>query len=177
MKIHQHAITLPAQKRGFHLITSAVLQGAPGIRQFRAGLCQVFIQHTSASLTINENADPTVRKDFETYFNKAVPENDPDYLHNDEGPDDMPAHLKAAMLGSSVLIPISNGQLALGIWQGIYLCEHRNHGGERDIVVTFGGNEWGLKPVLQLQFQFISCYGKKEVLKLVEVFYTYLGRA
>ena len=139
MRIHQHAITLPAKKRGFHLITPAVLQGAPGIRQIQAGLCQVFIRHTSASLTINENADPTVRKDFETYFNKAVPENDPDYLHNDEGSDDMPAHLKAALLGSSVLIPIAGGELALGIWQGIYLCEHRNHGGERDIVITCWG--------------------------------------
>ncbi|HWK03212.1 MAG TPA: secondary thiamine-phosphate synthase enzyme YjbQ [Puia sp.] len=139
MKIYQQALTLPAKKRGFHLVTSAILQGAPGIQQFRAGLCQVFIQHTSASLTINENADPTVRMDFETYFNKAVPENDPDYLHNDEGSDDMPAHLKAALLGSSVLIPIANGRLALGTWQGIYLCEHRNHGGNRDIVVTCWG--------------------------------------
>ena len=139
MKIYQQALTLPAQKRGFHLITSTIVRGMPGIQQFRAGLCQVFIQHTSASLTINENADPTVRKDFETYFNKAVPENDPDYLHNDEGSDDMPAHLKAALLGSSVLIPIANGRLALGTWQGIYLCEHRDHGGNRDIVVTCWG--------------------------------------
>jgi secondary thiamine-phosphate synthase enzyme len=135
----QHAITLPARKRGFHLITSAILQGAPGIRQIEAGLCQVFIQHTSASLTINENADPTVRKDFETYFNKAVPENDPDYLHNEEGPDDMPAHLKASILGSSVLIPIVHGRLALGTWQGVYLCEHRHRGGDRDLIVTCWG--------------------------------------
>jgi secondary thiamine-phosphate synthase enzyme len=139
MKIYQQALTIPERRRGFHLITSAILQAAPGIRQFHAGLCQVFIRHTSASLTINENADPTVRKDFETWFNKAVPENDPDYLHDDEGSDDMPAHLKAALLGSSVLIPISGGQLALGIWQGIYLCEHRNRGGDRDIVVTCWG--------------------------------------
>lgn len=102
-------------------------------------MCQVFIQHTSASLTINENADPTVRKDFNTYFNKAVPENDPDYVHNDEGTDDMPAHIKSSLLGSSVSIPISNGRLALGTWQGIYLCEHRNHGGRRNIVVTAWG--------------------------------------
>ncbi len=100
---------------------------------------QVFIQHTSASLTINENADSTVRKDFETFFNKTVPENDPDYLHNDEGSYDMPAHLKAAMLGASVLIPIHNGQLAFGTWQGIYLCEHRNFGGSRSVVVTAWG--------------------------------------
>lgn len=139
MKIYQQALTLPAQKRGFHLITSLIVQSAPGIQQFRAGLCQVFIQHTSASLTINENADPTVRKDFETFFNKAVPENDPDYLHDEEGSDDMPAHLKAALLGASVLIPITHGRLALGIWQGIYLCEYRNRGGEREIVVTCWG--------------------------------------
>ena len=139
MKIYQQAITLAERKRGFHLITTAVLQGAPGIRQFRAGLCQVFIQHTSASLTINENADPTVRMDFETYFNKTVPENDPDYRHDEEGSDDMPAHLKAALLGCSVLIPIVNGELALGMWQGIYLCEHRNRGGNRDLVVSCWG--------------------------------------
>jgi len=100
---------------------------------------QVFIQHTSASLTINENADPTVRIDFEMYFNKAVPENDPDYQHDYEGSDDMPAHLKAAMLGSSVTIPIRNGRLALGTWQGIYLCEHRNYGGQRNLVITAWG--------------------------------------
>lgn len=103
-------------------------------------MCQVFIQHTSASLTINENADPTVRVDFETWFNKAVPEDDPDYIHTDEGPDDMPAHLKAALLGSSVLIPVANGKLALGTWQGIYLCEHRDHGGYRKLVVTVWGS-------------------------------------
>ena len=130
---------LAARRRGFHLITPEVLRGAPGIGKFRQGMCQVFIRHTSASLTINENADPTVRRDFETFFNKAVPENDPDYVHNDEGPDDMPAHLKAAILGASVMIPITNGRLALGVWQGIYLCEHRNHGGNREVVVTCWG--------------------------------------
>lgn len=102
-------------------------------------MCQVFIQHTSASLTINENADPTVRQDFETFFNKAVPENDPDYLHDYEGSDDMPAHLKAALLGTSVLIPVQNGQLALGTWQGIYLCEHRNYGGTRTLMISLWG--------------------------------------
>ena len=115
MRIEQQTITLSARRRGFHLITGEVLRSLPAISQLRKGLCQVFIQHTSASLTINENADPTVRRDFETYFNKAVPENDPDYQHDAEGPDDMPAHLKAAILGSSVLIPIINGELALGI--------------------------------------------------------------
>ena len=139
MKIYQRAITLQERKRGFHLITREVIHAMPEIGQISKGLCQVFIQHTSASLAINENADPTVRQDFEMFFNKTVPENDPDYRHNDEGPDDMPAHLKAALLGSSVLIPIAGGELALGIWQGIYLCEHRNRGGARDLVVTAWG--------------------------------------
>lgn len=139
MKIYQASIQLRARARGFHLITSEVLQGIPQLREIRTGMCQVFIQHTSASLTINENADPTVRIDFETYFNKAVPENDPDYEHNDEGPDDMPAHLKAAMLGSSVMIPVANGRFALGTWQGIYLCEHRDYGGPRKLVITVWG--------------------------------------
>ena len=139
MKIYQQQIQLTQRRRGFHLITADVVNALPQIREIKAGMCQVFIQHTSASLTINENADPTVRKDFEMYFNKAVPENDPDYLHDDEGPDDMPAHLKAAMLGSSVTIPIRNGKLALGIWQGIYLCEHRNYGGERSLMLTAWG--------------------------------------
>lgn len=139
MKIYQQTIRLQAQRRGFHLITSAVTGALPQIKELRTGMCQVFIKHTSASLTINENADPTVRKDFETYFNKAVPEGDSDYLHTDEGPDDMPAHLKAAMLGCQVLVPVSNGRLALGTWQGIYLCEHRNQGGSRELVVTAWG--------------------------------------
>jgi secondary thiamine-phosphate synthase enzyme len=139
MKIFQQAITLTERRRGFHLITSEVLHALPQISELKTGIMQVFIQHTSASLTINENADPTVRRDFETYFNKAVPENDLDYQHNDEGPDDMPAHIKAAMLGSSVTIPIRNGRLAVGTWQGIYLCEHRNYGGRRNLVVTAWG--------------------------------------
>lgn len=139
MKIFQQQIQLTQRRRGFHLITSEVLQALPQLSEIKVGICQVFIQHTSASLTINENADPTVRKDFEMYFNKAVPENDPDYAHDDEGPDDMPAHLKAAMLGSSVMIPIRNGRFALGIWQGIYLCEHRNYGGSRSLMITAWG--------------------------------------
>jgi secondary thiamine-phosphate synthase enzyme len=139
MNIYQQVISLTERRRGFHLITSEVIQSLPQIAEIRAGMCQVFIQHTSASLTINENADPTVRKDFELFFNKTVKENDPDYAHNYEGSDDMPAHLKASLLGSSVLIPIRNGRLALGTWQGIYLCEHRNHGGSRTIVITVWG--------------------------------------
>jgi secondary thiamine-phosphate synthase enzyme len=139
MKIYQQVLKLAERKRGFHLITREIIQAMPEIRQIQAGLCQVFIQHTSASITINENADSTVRQDFETYFNNTVPENDPGYLHNDEGPDDMPAHLKASLLGSSVLIPINKGKLALGIWQGIYVCEHRNFGGSRNLVITAWG--------------------------------------
>jgi len=136
MKIYQQSLQLNAKKRGFHIITSEIVYSLP---QITAGILQVFIQHTSASLSINENADPTVRKDFETYFNKAVPENDPNYLHDEEGPDDMPAHLKAAMLGCSVMVPIRNGRLALGTWQGVYLCEHRNHGGQRSLIITAWG--------------------------------------
>lgn len=139
MKLFQQTITLPARPRGFHLITAVVLDTLPEISEINKGICQVFIQHTSASLTINEDADPTVRIDFETYFNKAVPENDPDYRHDYEGSDDMPAHLKSSLLGSSVIIPIRSGALALGTWQGIYLCEHRNRGGRRNLVITAWG--------------------------------------
>ncbi|RYY37961.1 MAG: YjbQ family protein [Sphingobacteriaceae bacterium] len=140
MKMFQELLRLRELKRGFHLITTEVLQAIPQLAEIKMGMCQVFIRHTSASLTINENADSTVRADFEMYFNKAVPENDPDYLHDYEGPDDMPAHLKAAMLGSSVLIPVNNGKLALGTWQGIYLCEHRDYGGSRELVIS----AWGI---------------------------------
>ncbi|WP_448104172.1 secondary thiamine-phosphate synthase enzyme YjbQ [Pedobacter panaciterrae] len=141
MEIFQTTLTLRARKRGFHLITDEVEVALPEIKLLKTGICQVFIQHTSASLTINENADPTVRKDFETFFNKAVQEDDPDYEHDYEGSDDMPAHLKSSILGSSVTIPIRNARFALGIWQGIYLCEHRDYGGERTLVVT----AWGEK--------------------------------
>lgn len=139
MKIHQQTLTLAERKRGFHLITAEIIKALPQLSEITTGICQVFIQHTSASLTINENADPTVRKDFEMFFNKTVIENDPDYIHDYEGSDDMPAHLKAALLGSSVLIPIRHGKLALGTWQGIYLCEHRNHGGSRNFIITAWG--------------------------------------
>jgi secondary thiamine-phosphate synthase enzyme len=138
MKIFQVQVRLKERKRGFHLITSDIVDAIKELK-IRTGVCEVFIQHTSASLTINEDADPTVRKDFETFFNKAVPENDPDYEHDVEGPDDMPGHLKASLLGGSVTVPIRNGELALGRWQGIYLCEHRNRGGERNIVVSVIG--------------------------------------
>lgn len=137
--IYQKQLRLPAMRRGFHLITDLVLHELPELPQVRAGLLHVFIQHTSASLCLNENADPTVRHDFEQFFNRAVPENAPYFRHNSEGPDDMPAHLKAAMLGSSVSIPVASGRLALGTWQGIYLGEHREQGGRRTLMLTLLG--------------------------------------
>ncbi|HEX8330314.1 MAG TPA: secondary thiamine-phosphate synthase enzyme YjbQ [Hymenobacter sp.] len=137
--IYQKHFQLPAMRRGFHLITDYVLQELPKLPQMQAGLLHVFIQHTSASLCLNENADPTVRHDFEQYFQRLVPENAPYFRHNSEGPDDMPAHLKAALLGSSVSIPVANGRLALGTWQGIYLGEHREHGGRRSLLLTLLG--------------------------------------
>ncbi|WP_353181535.1 secondary thiamine-phosphate synthase enzyme YjbQ [Parapedobacter lycopersici] len=140
MQIHQKQLTLRAYPRGFHLITDEINACLGPARQWKSGICNLFIQHTSASLTINENADPTVRRDFETYFDKAVPENDPDYLHNDEGSDDMPAHLKASLMGASLNVPIRNGKLALGTWQGVYLCEHRNYGGQRKLLITTWGS-------------------------------------
>jgi len=135
---HQTTVTLPSFRRGFHLVTSHVLEAIPQVRDVKVGLLHVFIQHTSASLTINENADADVRTDFETAMNHAVPE-DLDYVHTVEGPDDMPAHVKASMMGSSVSIPIRDGRPALGTWQGIYLCEHRNSGGRRNLVLTLMG--------------------------------------
>ena len=136
----QHQITLPARERGFHLVTREILAAIPELAGFRVGLLHVFIQHTSASLTINENADPDVPADLESSFSAIAPEQFP-YRHTMEGPDDMPAHVKAALLGSSVTIPVSAGQLCLGTWQGIYLCEHRNHGGRRRLVLTLWGEE------------------------------------
>ncbi len=135
----QKEIKLSPRKRGFHLVTDEILQQLPELRKFEVGILNVFIKHSSASLTINENADPTVRVDFESYFNHAVPENEPYYRHVYEGSDDMPAHLKSSILGSSLNIPITGGDLNLGIWQGIYLCEHRNHGGARSLVLTLQG--------------------------------------
>ena len=141
MKFFQKEISLTPQRRGFHLITSEILeQISTEIKNINIGQLQVFIKHTSASLTINENADPTVRVDFKSYINRFVPENEPYYKHTYEGSDDMPAHIKASLFGASVTIPITNGKLNLGIWQGIYLCEHRNYGGSRTVVVTVFGN-------------------------------------
>lgn len=139
MKIRQFEITLKPRSRGFHLVTSEILAAMDGLQDFKAGIAHVFIKHTSASLSINENADPTVRSDFETFFNRTVPEDTSLYLHTFEGTDDMTSHIKSSLLGSSVSIPVSNGRLNLGTWQGIYLCEHRNRGGARKIVVTVMG--------------------------------------
>jgi secondary thiamine-phosphate synthase enzyme len=135
----QKEILLNPRQRGFHLITDEVLKHLPEVQEIEVGTMQVFIKHTSASLTINEDADPTVRDDFESHFNQMVPENAPYYQHTFEGPDDIPAHLKSSILGSSVSIPITDGKLNLGTWQGIYLCEHRNRGGSRKLVVTIQG--------------------------------------
>ena len=141
MPTFQRTLHLPAYTRGFHLITRLIERDFTAeLQQIRVGMLHVFIQHTSASLTINENADPTVRDDFERFFNRTVPENAPYYQHNYEGSDDMPAHLKAALLGHSVTIPVTNGQLNLGTWQGIYLGEHRDAGGSRTLVLTVWGD-------------------------------------
>ena len=138
----QKNIVLNARPRGFHLITQALAQELPELRQYKIGIAHFFIQHTSASLTINENADPTVRSDFENFFNHSVKEDEDYYLHTYEGSDDMPAHIKSSLLGQSVTVPISQGELNLGIWQGIYLGEHRNHGGSRRIIVTLQGESY-----------------------------------
>lgn len=135
----QKKIILNARPRGFHLITQALIQELPELRQYKIGIAHFFIQHTSASLTINENADPTVRSDFENFFNKNVKEEEDYYLHTYEGSDDMPAHIKSSLLGQSATIPISQGELNMGIWQGIYLGEHRNNGGRRTIIATLQG--------------------------------------
>ncbi len=136
----QKEITLKPKPRGFHLITNEILLHLPELKNIKTGIAHVFIQHTSASLTINENADPSVRADMETYFNRAVPESDAKfYEHTLEGADDMTSHIKASLLGNSVTLPITNGNFNLGTWQGIYLCEHRNYGGARNIVVTIIG--------------------------------------
>jgi secondary thiamine-phosphate synthase enzyme len=139
MIAHQHTFHLPAFPRGFHLITSLVVKEIPELKEVKKGLLHVFIQHTSAGLTLNENADPTVRKDFESHLNVLVPENVPYYKHNDEGPDDMPAHIKSSLMGSSVSIPVTDGRLTMGMWQGIYLTEHRNNAAGRTLTVTLMG--------------------------------------
>jgi len=139
LHFYQKEISLKASPRGFHLITNEILDNFSEIKHIKTGILHVFIKHTSASLTINENADPTVRTDMESHFNVLVPEDAPYYEHTLEGPDDMTSHLKSSILGSNVSVPITNGILNLGTWQGIYLCEHRNHGGRRRIVLTAYG--------------------------------------
>ncbi|MCK5889821.1 MAG: secondary thiamine-phosphate synthase enzyme YjbQ [Methylococcales bacterium] len=135
----QKEISLSVKRRGFHLITSDVLKRVPEISRINTGLMHLFMMHTSASLAVNENADPDVRIDMESYFNHTVPENASYFKHILEGADDMPAHIKASILGESLTIPVSNGELKMGIWQGIYLCEHRNNAESRSIVVTLNG--------------------------------------
>ena len=136
----QKEIRLAAKPRGFHLVTDEIMSQFQEIQNFKTGLLHIFIKHTSAGLTINENADPTVREDFESHINKMVPENQAYYKHTLEGPDDMPAHIKASLFGSFLQVPVTNGRLNLGTWQGIYLCEHRDHGGGRKIVLTVTGD-------------------------------------
>ena len=139
MKFFQKSIRLNARSRGFHLVTNEILSSFEEIQDLEKGMLQIFILHTSASLTLNENADPSVRHDMESHFNAMVPERQSYYTHIYEGDDDMPAHIKASLLGSSVMIPITNGRLSLGTWQGVYLCEHRDHGGSRKLVLTAWG--------------------------------------
>ena len=136
----QKTITLSPRSRGFHIITHDVLENIPELKDLKTGILHLFIKHTSASLTINENADPTVLTDFESHFNMLAPENQSYYQHTFEGSDDIPAHLKASLLGSSVSIPITDGRLNLGTWQGIYLCEHRNRGSDRKLIITIQGS-------------------------------------
>lgn len=135
----QYQLTLSAKARGFHLITDEIERCMRDLAKVNIGLVNILIQHTSASLTINENADPSVRTDFESYFSRLAKEDEPYYIHTYEGSDDMPAHLKASILGASLNIPVTNGRLNLGTWQGIYLCEHRNHGGRRNLIITLQG--------------------------------------
>jgi secondary thiamine-phosphate synthase enzyme len=141
MSWYQKEITLKPRARGFHLVTDEILDHLSEIRKIKVGILHILIKHTSASITLNENYDPDVRSDMNKYFDKSVKENEPWYEHSSEGPDDMPAHIKSTLIGNSLTIPISNGHLNLGTWQGIYLCEHRNHAGSRKIVVTIFGEE------------------------------------
>ncbi len=136
----QHEIRLQPRPRGFHLVTGEVEAALPELRELRVGLAHLFIRHTSASLTLNENASPDVRRDFEAWFDRAVPEGAPYWTHTLEGPDDMPAHIKASLLGPALSLPVRDGRLALGTWQGVYLCEHRDDGGPRSLLVTLWGD-------------------------------------
>jgi secondary thiamine-phosphate synthase enzyme len=135
----QREVRLEARSRGFHLVTDEVVRALPELRDTETGLLHLFILHTSASLTLNENASPDVRRDFESWFNEAVPEDASYWTHTQEGPDDMPAHIKASLLGPSLTLPVSGGRLALGTWQGIYLCEHRDRASSRTLVATLNG--------------------------------------
>ncbi|MCK5121276.1 MAG: secondary thiamine-phosphate synthase enzyme YjbQ [Methylococcales bacterium] len=135
----QKKISMQARCRGFHLVTDEIVRDIPELKQIKVGLLHLFIQHTSVSLVINENADPDVRTDMEAYFNQAIPENEPYFRHVLEGSDDMPAHLKAVILGGELTIPVAGGRLQMGVWQGIYLCEHRNNAGSRGIIATLNG--------------------------------------
>ena len=137
----QEEVRLAARPRGFHLVTREVEEAVPGLGRLRVGVAHVFIRHTSASLTLNENASPDVRRDFREWFDRAVPDGAPYFAHTLEGDDDMPAHIKSSLTGSSLSIPVSGGRFALGTWQGIYLCEHRDSGGPRSLLVTAWGEE------------------------------------
>ena len=141
MSWYQKEISLRARSRGFHLITDEILNQLTDLKKIKTGLTHILIKHTSASITLNENYDPDVRSDMEKYFSRTVKENEPWYEHNSEGSDDMPAHIKSTLIGSSLTIPITSGRLNLGTWQGIYLCEHRNHASSRKLVVTISGEE------------------------------------
>jgi secondary thiamine-phosphate synthase enzyme len=139
MEIIQKSLTLKGFRRGFHLITKDIEEALPELKDFYAGMLNIFIRHTSASLTINENADPSVRSDLENYFTQTIPDGTDYFEHTDEGADDMTAHVKASILGASISVPVIDGRLALGTWQGIYLCEHRNNASPRKLVLTFMG--------------------------------------
>jgi secondary thiamine-phosphate synthase enzyme len=141
MKIFQKEILLPSFRRGYHLITEHIVREFPEIKNINSGLLHIHLKHTSAGLTINENADPTVRQDFETQFNRIIPDSSTMYVHDTEGTDDMPAHIKSSIVGYQLTIPVTAGRMNLGIWQGIYLCEFRNRGGQRKLVLTVQGND------------------------------------
>lgn len=143
MSWRQKTLTMKPRGRGFHLVTDEVLGQLPELREYRIGLLHLFLQHTSASITVNENADPDVRGDLERHFDHMVPENQPYYEHTLEGPDDMPAHIKTVMIGPSLTLPVNDGRLVLGTWQGVYLCEHRDRAGSRRIVATMEGERSG----------------------------------